>query len=207
VAFTQNHDQVGNRAQGERSSMLLNAGRLRIAAALVACAPFVPLLFQGEEWGASSPFQYFTDHPDPDLGRAVTEGRRREFEGFGWAPAEVPDPQDEATWRRSVLRWEEAEQGQHADVLEWYRRLIALRRTHADLTEPRLEAVEVRFDEEGGWIVMARGRIRLVVNVGAEARVWVGDGTPELLLGSDRHIVVKGSHVELPRDSVAVLEV
>ena len=80
--YLQNHDQVGNRARGERSSHLMSTGRLQIAAALVLTAPFVPLLFQGEEWAASTPFLYFTDHADPELGRAVREGRRREFAGF-----------------------------------------------------------------------------------------------------------------------------
>ena len=107
LGYLQNHDQIGNRAQGERSSHLPNSGRLKIAAALVLTSPFIPLLFQGEEWGASTPFQYFTDHDDPELGRAVREGRRVEFAGFGWAPEAIPDPQDPATFARSKLDWQE----------------------------------------------------------------------------------------------------
>jgi maltooligosyltrehalose trehalohydrolase len=95
--YLQNHDQIGNRAKGERSSHLISPGRLKIAAGLVLTSPFVPLLFQGEEWGASTPFQYFTDHEDPELGRAVSEGRRSEFSAFAWSAEEVPDPQDPAT--------------------------------------------------------------------------------------------------------------
>ena len=107
MVSTQNHDQVGNRAVGERTSALMSDGRLRVAAALLLTSPFVPLLFQGEEWGATTPFQYFTDHTDPELGRAVSEGRRREFAAFGWDPQAVPDPQDPATFERSKLDWTE----------------------------------------------------------------------------------------------------
>ena len=92
LGYLQNHDQVGNRAQGERSSHLLSPGRLKIAAALVLTSPFVPMLFQGEEWGATTPFQYFTDHEDAELARAVSEGRRSEFAAFGGDPEEVPVP-------------------------------------------------------------------------------------------------------------------
>jgi maltooligosyltrehalose trehalohydrolase len=94
LGYAQNHDQVGNRAVGERLAALISTGRLKIAAALVLTAPFVPMLFQGEEWAASTPWLYFTDHQDPDLGRAVSEGRRREFAAFGWKPDDIPDPQD-----------------------------------------------------------------------------------------------------------------
>ena len=127
VVCTQNHDQVGNRALGERSSALMSDGRLRVAAALLLTSPFVPMLFQGEEWGASTPFQYFTDH---QRSRARPGGQRRaapEFAAFGWDPADVPDPQDPATFERSRLDWAEPRKDRHADLLAWYRELIALR--------------------------------------------------------------------------------
>ncbi|HUF91415.1 MAG TPA: malto-oligosyltrehalose trehalohydrolase, partial [Candidatus Limnocylindria bacterium] len=114
VHCMQNHDQVGNRAGGERSSHLMSVGRLKIAAALVLVPPYVPLLFQGEEWGATAPFQYFTEHEDPGLGRAVSEGRRREFAGFGWQPEDVPDPQAPETFLRSRLDWSETAREPHA---------------------------------------------------------------------------------------------
>ncbi len=94
LGYLQTHDQVGNRAQGERSSRLMNVGRLKIGAAIVLCAPFIPMLFQGEEFGADTPFQYFTNHEEPELARAVSEGRRKEFAAFGWKVADIPDPQD-----------------------------------------------------------------------------------------------------------------
>jgi maltooligosyltrehalose trehalohydrolase len=127
VAFLQNHDQIGNRATGERISHMVGPGRARMGAALYLCAPWVPLLFQGEEWAASSPFQYFTDHGG-ELGRLVTEGRRREFAAFDWSPDDVPDPEDPATFERSILRWDEAATGEHRDMLDWYRALLEVRR-------------------------------------------------------------------------------
>ena len=109
LGYAQNHDQVGNRAKGERLCHLVNEGRAKIAAALVITAPFVPMLFQGEEWAASSPFQYFTDH-EAELGKLVSEGRKKEFAAFGWNPDEIPDPQDEQTFLRSKLNWNEQAQ-------------------------------------------------------------------------------------------------
>ncbi|HEX4978902.1 MAG TPA: malto-oligosyltrehalose trehalohydrolase [Acidimicrobiales bacterium] len=155
LGYAQNHDQVGNRAQGERTSHLLGVDQLRLVAALVLTAPFVPMLFQGEEWGATSPFLYFTDHHDPDLGRAVSEGRRGEFSYFGWSPDEVPDPQEEATFLRSKLRWDELGREPHRSLLDWHRRLVSLRRAHPALGPGRFEDVDVAWSEDG-WIVVVR---------------------------------------------------
>ena len=156
LGYLQNHDQVGNRAQGERSSHLLSPEALRLAAGLVLTAPFVPMLFQGEEWAASSPFQYFTDHHDPELGHAVSEGRRSEFSYFGWSPEDVPDPQDRATFDRSKLRWDELDAEDHASMLDWHRRLIELRRSHPALGPGTFEDLDVHASEEEGWIVVVR---------------------------------------------------
>ena len=128
VGFMQNHDQIGNRARGERSSHLLSVDVVKAAAAAVLLSPLVPLLFQGEEWAASTPFRYFTDHRDPELARAVSEGRRREFADFGWRPEDVPDPQDPATFEVSRLDWSELDRAPHAEVLAWHRELLRLRR-------------------------------------------------------------------------------
>ncbi|HVW22532.1 MAG TPA: malto-oligosyltrehalose trehalohydrolase [Opitutaceae bacterium] len=161
VVCCQNHDQVGNRARGERLSQLLGPLPLRAAAALTLLSPFTPLLFQGEEWGAQSPFLYFTDHTDPALGKAVTEGRRREHAGVAGA-GEVPDPQAEETWRRSQLRWEELARPGHADLLEWYRGLIALRRRH--LTAAADRTPSVRCEPAAGWLTLACGGLLGVFN-------------------------------------------
>ena len=136
VTFAQDHDQIGNRAAGDRLSATLSPGRLAVAAVLTLTAPGTPMLFMGEEWGASTPWQFFTSHPEPELGRATAEGRIAEFARMGWDPSQVPDPQDPATYERSHLRWEEIDRPEHADLLSLYRRLTALRRERAELTDP-----------------------------------------------------------------------
>ncbi|HET7488123.1 MAG TPA: malto-oligosyltrehalose trehalohydrolase [Acidimicrobiales bacterium] len=202
VVCTQNHDQVGNRARGERLAALVGPGRLQLAAALVLTSPFVPLLFQGEEWAATTPFPYFTDHADPILGRAVREGRRAEFAAFGWDPEAVPDPQDPATFEQARLDWSEPGEKDHAAVLDWYRRLIALRRSVPALTDGRMDAVEVRFDEEAGWLVVTRGPVTVAGNIGPQPVGLAVAGS--LRLGSDG-AEVGPAGLRLAPDAVAVL--
>ncbi len=161
VACIQNHDQTGNRALGERLGHLVSPGRLRLAAALLFAAPFVPMLFQGEEWNASAPFQYFTDHQSPELARAVREGRRREHGGDG------PDPQDPETMRRSTLDWSERTRPGHREILEWYEALSALRRARAELRDGRRDAVTVDVDEHARTIGVRRGGVTVIGNLGA----------------------------------------
>jgi len=127
VTFIQNHDQVGNRAQGDRLSQQLPPERLRWLAEVLLTAPGVPLLFQGEEWGAGTPFQFFADHGDPGIRRATTEGRIREFAAFGWERSQVPDPEDPATFERSRLDWTELDRSPHGELLAFYRDLIQRR--------------------------------------------------------------------------------
>ena len=205
LGYSQTHDQVGNRARGERLSMLVGPPRQRMAAALVLCSPFVPMLFQGEEWAAGTPFQYFTDHDDPELGRAVSEGRRREFASFGWKPEDVPDPQDPETFRRSVLDWSELRHEPHAGVLDWYRRLVGLRRQHR-LDEGGFESVEVHAEEDGHWVVLDRGRVTVALNVGEVAvDVPLGDGGPRESVLSWGEVEVGTATARLGPDSVVVL--
>ena len=166
VVYLQNHDQVGNRAGGERITTLTSPGRAKIGAALVLFSPFVPLLFQGEEWGATSPFLYFTDHRDAALGRAVSEGRRAEFASFGWSASEVPDPQDRASFESSKLNWSELESGVHAELVAWYKTLLSLRRQEAALAAGSLEAVRATCDEATGWLVVTRADLALMANLG-----------------------------------------
>ncbi|GIW07714.1 MAG: malto-oligosyltrehalose trehalohydrolase [Dehalococcoidia bacterium] len=205
LGYLQNHDQIGNRVQGERTSHLMSVGRLKTAAALVLTAPFVPMLFQGEEWGASTPFLYFTDHDDPDLARAVTEGRRREFAAFGWKPEDIPDPQDPATFFRSKLDWSERDHEPHAGVLDWHRRLIHLRRQTPALTDGRREAVRVAYDDAAGWLVLERGPIAVACNLAAEKRRVPIARAGRMLLASDDDIRLESDAVLLPPDSVAVV--
>lgn len=204
LGYAQNHDQVGNRAQGERLDMLVSRGRAKIAAALVMTAPFVPLIFQGEEWAASTPFLYFTDH-EPELGRMVSEGRKHEFAAFGWKPEEVPDPQAEATFVRSRLHWDELAEPEHAEMRAWYRELIALRRAHpAEFVDGD---VAVEFDEAAGWLMLRRGRFITVLCIGSKAaRVHVPSHVKILLRSSDE-AALKGEFLTLDPDSVVILRV
>jgi maltooligosyltrehalose trehalohydrolase len=133
VGFSQNHDQVGNRAAGERLSQLVDVNRLRLAAAVVLLSPFVPMIFMGEEWAASTPFIFFSDHRDPIVAGATTRGRIDEFKAFGWRPEDVPDPQALSTFERSRLDWSELDRGPHRGLLGWYKRLLRLRKSIADL--------------------------------------------------------------------------
>lgn len=201
LGFAQNHDQVGNRAKGERLSALTNPGRVKIAAALVMFAPFIPLIFQGEEWAASSPFLYFTDH-EGELGRLVFEGRKKEFAAFGWKPEEIPDPQDEATFARSRLNWHEIEDPQHAGVLGWYRELIALRRSAADFLSGD---VKVDFSEDGRWLVLRRGRFLTALSVAPSAVALQVPSGAEIVLRSSDEVSLSRETLTLPPDSVAVL--
>jgi maltooligosyltrehalose trehalohydrolase len=206
VVATQNHDQVGNRAAGERSSALMSDGRLRVAAALLLTSPFVPLLFQGEEWGAATPFQYFTGHQDPGLGAAVSQGRRSEFSAFGWDPADVPDPQDPATFERSRLNWAEICTQRHASLLAWYRSLVALRRQVPALTDPRPGQTATDCDSEAGWLVVRRGPVTVAANLGADAWTFPAGPAEGLLAASDPRVEGSGQGLVLPPDTVAILK-
>ena len=128
VVFGSDHDQVGNRAVGDRPSAILDDAALAATAALVLLSPYTPMLFMGEEWGTRTPFQFFTDHEEDDLARSVSEGRVREFAGFGWDADEIPDPQEPGTVEASRLRWEELDEAEHARMLAWYQALTTLRR-------------------------------------------------------------------------------
>ena len=159
VAFSQDHDQIGNRAAGDRITATLDDGSLAVAAALTLLGPFTPMLFMGEEWGATTPWQFFTSHPEKDLGEATAKGRIEEFAKMGWDPAQVPDPQDPATFERSHLDWSEPGKPEHARLLAFYRELIALRRTIPAGTP----ATEVSAD--GDQFVFRRGELRIRVSL------------------------------------------
>jgi maltooligosyltrehalose trehalohydrolase len=180
LAFTCTHDQIGNRAIGDRPGSYLDVGQLAIKAALVLTSPYTPMLFMGEEWGASSPFQFFTSHPEPDLGQATALGRKAEFEAHGWDTDDIPDPQDPETFTRSKLAWSELADEPHARLLECYRALIALRHERSELSDPWLEALAIDYDEDERWIVIRRGNLRLACNLGPDAAVVPVGGAPIL---------------------------
>jgi len=168
LAYTLTHDQVGNRAVGDRPSQNLTFGQLAVKAALVLGSPYTAMLFMGEEWGASSPFQFFSSHPEPELARATAEGRKAEFAEHGWNADEVPDPQDPQTFERSKLAWNEIDSGEHARLHDVYRELIALRRAVPDFADPWLDHLGVDYDEDRRWIVLRRGAFAVACNLGTE---------------------------------------
>jgi maltooligosyltrehalose trehalohydrolase len=206
VGYLQNHDQVGNRALGERIGHLLSPGKLKIGAALVLLSPFVPMLFQGEEWASSSPFLYFTGFPDSNLGEAVKRGRREEFAAFGWDPEKIPDPQNEDTFLRSKLDWSEMSRKPHSDILEWYRALVKIRRRFPDLVGGGFNQTGVRYDEEKRWLVMERGPVVVACNLAdapqALPRAALAGRT--ILLASETGCSIQGDGIHLPGQSVAV---
>ena len=168
IVCIQNHDQVGNRARGDRLSHVVSDGRARIGAALLLMLPYVPMLFAGEEWASSSPFPYFASHEDPELARAVSAGRRGEFAAFGWDPDSIPDPQDPATFEIARLDWSERERAPHAGMLAWYRALIRLRRSTPALHDGDRLAVKI-VASASGRLSVRRGPITLVANLGSAA--------------------------------------
>ena len=205
VVSSQNHDQIGNRAKGERLGQLISTARIKVVAALLLTGPFTPMLFQGEEWAAASPFQYFADVDDPDLRPAVRDGRRREFAGFGWDPEQIPDPGDRTTFERSKLDWSDLRHPLHADVLEWYRHLIGLRHALPPLSDPRLDEHEVFCDEAAGWVVAQRGQYLVAVSLAADTVVLPVPASAKAVAVSNPSIHLGDGRLVLPPDSVAII--
>ena len=202
MAYTCTHDQVGNRAVGDRPSQNLDHGQLAIKAALALGSPYTAMLFMGEEWASSRPFQFFSSHPEPELARATADGRKAEFADHGWDAAEIPDPQDPETFLRSKLDWAEVSDSEHARMLGFYRDLIALRHSEPAMADPWLTQLTVDYDEEQRWIIMRRGPIAIACNLGEEpVRVPV---TGEVLLRWGKTDVAPDG-ATLPGHSVAIL--
>jgi maltooligosyltrehalose trehalohydrolase len=208
VAFTQNHDQVGNRPGGERLGHLVDPARLKLAAAVTLLAPFVPLLFQGEEWNASTPFLYFTDFPDAGLGVAVFEGRRKQAATLGLNDTKLADPQSAATWQRSQLNWAEQEDAKHREVLAWYRTLIRLRREHSELAAGPLDPRCISCDEQARWLRFCRGSKRVLCNFAdVPQAVPIGSdaGYRVLLISAVTDVFAPRGKFMLPPFGIAVL--
>jgi maltooligosyltrehalose trehalohydrolase len=183
VVCADNHDQIGNRADGHRLFEVLNPDQLKLAALVTGLSPFTPMIFMGEEHDETAPFQFFTDHIDPFIADATREGRRREFASFAaFSGADVPDPQDVATYLRSKLNWSEAGEGVHAELLTFQTEVLRLRRTYADFTDPRFGLGEATADDDEGTLVVDRGSVFFVINVrDVPARAAVA-GPVEVLL-------------------------
>ncbi len=213
VVALQTHDQVGNRAVGDRLAQLVAPERLAAGAAVLLSLPYTPMLFMGEEWGAQTPWQFFTSFPDAELGAAVTRGRRGEFGAHGWEAEDVPDPQDPHTRERSVLDWNERDQSPHRELLAFYRTLLALRREGlgAGWGSPtaeshRVPGLECRIDTDQSGRPLS---IRLdtaawttVVDLGAGCRVQAAAGDARASWGDVS--AVEGEWVLAPGASVIV---
>jgi maltooligosyltrehalose trehalohydrolase len=204
VACLQDHDQVGNRALGDRLSELTTPALLKVGAVLLFTSPFTPMLWMGEEWAASTRWPFFTSHPEPALAEATGEGRLAEFGDHGWNTAEMIDPQDPKAFFGAKLRWEEREEPGHREMLAFYQELLALRRNHPDLTDGRLDTIDVAFDEDQRWITVQRGALVVAANVGETDRVVATYGQ-EILLATDEAVAVAEGGVHLPAQSAAVL--
>jgi len=202
VVCSQNHDQVGNRAAGDRLTEALDDDQLVCAALVTLCSPFTPMLFQGEEWAASTPFQFFTAHTDPEIGRATSQGRHDEFARHGWDADLVPDPQDVATFERSKLDWSEPASPRGARMLAAYRALSRLRRELPDLTAP--DYAECSADESTRVFTMRRGALTVLVNFG-EQQHTVDTTATEILFETESRVDLRAGRVTLPAHAGALL--
>jgi len=207
LGYLQDHDQIGNRAAGDRIAASLSPGLVKVGVGLVLTSPYTPMLFMGEEWGADTPWQYFTDHIEPWLAQAVADGRKAEFTDHGWDAADVPDPQDEATFLRSKLDWEQRHREPHLSLHAWYKEMITLRRARPELTDPRLDRVNADFDEDTRWLLIRRGRLRIAANLGSEAvRLPLGQRGIGVLAASSPGVAIKRDTVTMPPATFAVIE-
>ncbi|MFB9315202.1 malto-oligosyltrehalose trehalohydrolase [Nocardioides plantarum] len=204
VVCSQNHDQIGNRAVGDRITDVLDDDQLACAALLTLAGPFTPMLFQGEEWAARTPFQFFTSHTEPELGKATAEGRIAEFAQMGWDPAVVPDPQDPATFERSKLDWSELDEPRGARMLQVYRDLARLRRELPELTDPSFARTSCEVDEETRFFTMRRGGLDVLVNFG-DTEVTAPIGPATLLFETESGVGLTEGGIRLPAHAGALV--
>jgi len=205
VGFIQNHDQVGNRATGDRLEQVIGFEKAKVAAGIVLTSPFVPMIFQGEEFAASTPFQYFADHEDEEMAKAVSAGRKREFAAFGWDESVIPDPEDPETFQRSKLNWDEVGDGKHAEMLAWYTKLIHIRRGSPSLNDGDTNHIKVRCDAEERWLVINRGLVEVIANLGPKAAEFDVPNGYRIVAQSHPEVELSDSTITLPKDTLAIL--
>jgi maltooligosyltrehalose trehalohydrolase len=204
VHFDQNHDQVGNRAKGERLEHLIGLDAAKVSLGLLLTAPFIPMLFMGEEWATSSPFLYFADHEDEELRRQVAEGRQKEFAAFGFGD-DIPNPEEQETFEASKLNWDEQGEGKHADMLAWVRSLIKLRRSHVCFNDGDMHSVRVSSSDENRTLVMERDQARVLINFGEKPHTFPLLENETLELTSRKGLQDADHAIELPPMTLAVL--
>lgn len=220
VVFSQNHDQVGNRMLGERSSQLFSFEMQKLMAAAVLVSPYLPMLFMGEEWSEPQPFLYFVSHTDPELAEAVRKGRKAEFEAFH-AEGEAPDPMAEDTFSNSKLQWHLLGEGQHKVMLDYYKTLIRLRKSLPALNKLDRKNLEVEVDEKAQTLILRRWQdqqqVVCCMNFSAEEKeVKLPDSAQNWFLmlasagkawggTSEGHLTAKGfSNILLPPESATI---
>ena len=204
IGFIQNHDQIGNRATGDRLHQIVGTARTKVALGLVLTAPFVPMLFQGEEFAASTPFLYFADHEDPEMAKQVAEGRKKEFAAFGWDESQIPNPEDRSTFIDSKLNWDEVREGVHAELLDFTCKLIRLRRRSISLNDGDRGHLKVTFSEEQKWLRMDRGKVSIFANLGSSAAAFTTSDLHHLELSSDSAARMLNGTVTVAPDSIAI---
>src|SRR5688572_1602316 len=211
VISSQNHDQVGNRMSGERLASIVSIEKVRQAAAAIILSPFIPMLFMGEEYGETAPFQYFTSHSDEDLIEAVRKGRLEEFDDFTWE-GEPPDPHDEQTFERSKLNWSLAEREEHASLRRLYKQLLAFRRDVPSLRSLDLNKVGTHADDERRVLLIRRDQSLLAFNFSDETRqinvaqtlLSAPSSAPRWEAVLDTGAKIAGDQVTLPPHSFAL---
>jgi len=204
VVCLQNHDQVGNRAAGDRLPRITSPGMLKVGATLLLTSPFTPLLFMGEEWAAGTPWPFFTSHPEPELAEVTATGRIREFADHGWDVGDVVNPQDPAAFTNAKLRWSERDEAGHSEILTLYRQLLRLRHDHPDLADSRLDEVRVDFDENVQWVVVHRGAFDVLANLADHAQP-VPSASGDVIFATEPGLYAEGLEVMLPARSACVL--
>ena len=212
VVFSLNHDQVGNRVGGERLSKLVNSKLQKLSAAAVLLSPYVPMLFMGEEYGDEAPFYYFVDHSDPDLIKAVQEGRKSDFAAFG--NSDYKDPFDEDVYRQSVLNWDCRHSGKHAELLAWHKALLTLRQEEPALQNVRKDDIRFSILDDGGFVLHRQcihGLYHILAffnlsrkTITAKIPAWIEE--PAILLHSgDKDVSVKRKQLSLEPWQVVVI--
>ncbi len=201
VVFTQNHDQVGNRGLGERLCHLISFEKCQIAAAIMLLSPFVPMIFQGEEWAASTPYLYFTDHKDAKLARSVREGRRREY---AFLNKKIPDPQAQKTFARSVLNWQEKCDGQHFQMYEWYEKLIQIRQKYLKKIR-KCRCSFLPLNKSNELFLYEAGALKLLINLGNRAHSLRRSefSAPQILL-QNNPVEISEKSLKVPAGSAVV---
>ena len=206
VGFIQNHDQVGNRATGDRLEHIVGVNKTKAALGLVLTAPFIPMLFQGEEYAASTPFLYFADHEDPEMAKLVAEGRKKEFAAFGWDESQVPNPEDRATFMSSKLNWKEVGEPEHQEMLAWTTKLIHCRRASISLNDGDRGHLTVTFDEQERWLRMDRNLVSSIINLGsAPVSLRVQPGYRLVLASLEDGTRCENGEVTVPPEGFAMI--